>query len=355
MSAENDHSCRFVIYHCYGGAHSSVTSSGIYLGLLPRDRVPSSVEILKVPHYDGNEAITHGHFRFMGRDQAGRAVFVLGKGMLGPHINRLLIVIAGIYGCAGNIFAVDTTAPVNILMIFGGYVSRALKIVCLGRPFVVLGTKLAYFRFVRLASRSEKRLLENCRAGETSAPGGCLLAGADPAPSPPHPGLPPGLKECGAQVSAASPCQAIFYICPDGFRYPLLTAGFHVHPGASDEQVLSWARRQSFTGAVGSVLFAGIAGDYQVYLVGAGCDPVIVGRIIKELRYFLDVPQSGCLVVNPEIRPSRAGLLAARGCRRLGLDRLYRFWEERLLIEKIGACRRESGDVIRRMKEGILD
>ncbi|MGD0622754.1 MAG: DUF3189 family protein [Thermacetogeniaceae bacterium] len=319
----NDRVCQFVIYHCYGGAHSSVTSSGIYLGLLPRDRVPNTVEILKVPHYDGNEAITHGHFRFMGRDQAGRAVFVLGKGMLGPHINRLLIVIAGIYGCAGNIFSVDTTAPVNLLMIFGGYVSRALKIVSLGRPFVVLGTKLAYFRFVRLASRTEKRLLENCRAGETSLP--------------------------------ATLRQVIFYLCPDGFRYPLLTTGFHIHPGASDEQVLCWARRQSFTGAVGSVLFAGVADDYQVYLVGAGRDPVIVGRIIRELRFFLEVPQSDCLVVNPEIRPSYAGFLAARGCRRLGLDRLYRFWEERLFIKKIGACRRESGDVIRRMKEGILD
>jgi hypothetical protein len=321
-----------VIFHCYGGAHSSVTTSGIYLGLLPRDRVPNTAEILQAPHYDGDEAITYGHFRFIGRDQAGRVVFVLGKGRLGPHINRLLIVIAGICGRAGNIFSVDTTAPVNFLMMCGGYISRALKIVSLGRPFVVWGTKLAYFRFVQLAAQSEQRLQGNCTAPQAREPSGRRGAGR-----------------------IAAPPRVIFYICPDAFRYPLLTAGFHVHPGASDKQVLGWVQRQSFSGAVGSVLFAGLVDDRRVYLVGAGRDPVIVGCIIRELRLFLEVPQSECLVVTPGIRASYAGLLAARGCRRLGMDRLYRLWEERFFRSRVDACRRESGDVIRRIKEGLLD
>jgi hypothetical protein len=319
-----DQSCRFVIFHCYGGAHSSVTTSGIYLGFLPRDRVPSTAEILKVPHYDGEEAITHGHFRFMGRDQADRAVFVLGKGRLGPHINRLLMIITGIYGCAVNFFTVDTTAHVNLLMCCGGYLSRAQKIVCLGRPVVLLGTKLAYDRFALLASRSETRLREN---------------GA------------PGLPGPGERL----PRRVVFYLCPDGFRYPLLAAGFHAHPGMSDRQALDWARGQSFTGGVGSVLLAGLAGDHQVFLVGAGRDPVIVGRIIRDLRLFLEVPQSDCLVVNPGLKPSYTGYLVARGCLRLGLYRLHRLLEEWLFRKYINACRRESVGVIRRIKEGILD
>ena len=284
-----------------------------------------------MPHYDGNEAITHGHFRFMGRDTAGRAVFALGKGVLGPRINRLLNIIAGIYGCAGNIFSVDTTAPVNLLMIFGGYVSRALKIAWLGRPFVVLGTKRAYFSFVQLANQSEERLREN------GAP------------------RPEGTRRTGETPHQAMPRRAIFYLCPEGLRYPLLTAGFHVYPGASDEQLLCWARRQSFSGAVGSVFFAGTAGDRQVYLVGSGRYPCIVGRIIRELRYFLDVTQSDCQVVNPGVVPSSAWLWAASGCRRFGLDRLYRLWEERLFKKVIGACRRESNEIMKRIKEGILD
>ena len=312
-----------MIYHCYGGAHSSVTTSGIYLGLLPRDRVPSTGEILTVPHYDGNESITHGHFRFMGRDNDDRAVFALGKGSLGPRVNHLLNIIAGIYGCAGNIFSVDTTAPVNLLMVFGGYVSRVLKVVCLGRPFVVLGTKLAYFSFVRLASESEERLQQNCRQGE--------------------------------MLHLAMPRHAVFYLCPEGFSYPLLTAGFRLHPEASDEQLLCWARQHSFTGTVGSVLFLGTTDDCQVYLVGAGRYPVIVGRIIRELRSFLGVTQSACLVVNPGVQPSPAWLLAAIGCRRFGPGRLFRLWEERLFKKMIAACRKESGEVMQRIEEGILD
>lgn len=321
-----------MIFHCYGGAHSSVTSSGIYLGLLPRDRVPDTAEILQVPHYDGDEPIAYGHFRFVGRDQAGRVVYVLGKRRLGPHINRLLIVVAGIFGRAGNIFSVDTTAPVNVLMMCGGYVSRDLKLVSLGRPFVVRGTKLAYFRFVQLAIQSEQRLLENHAVPQARVTSGCRGAGL-----------------------VAFPPRVIFYICPDVFRYPLLTAGFHVYPGASDGQVLGWVRRQSFSGAVGSVLFAGQVDDLRVYLVGAGRNPDLVGRIIRELRLLLEVPQSEYLVVTPGVRASYAGLLAARGCRLIGLDRLYRLWEEQLFKKKVDACRRESGDVIMRLKEAILD
>jgi hypothetical protein len=254
-----------------------------------------------------------------------------------------LIVIAGIYGCAANLFTVDTTAPINFLMVCGGYTSRALKCTCLGRPVVVLGTKLAYRRFVLLASQSEKRLRENGSLSGCADQDGC--AGA-------HPG---GPTEYGAQVGSWTPRRVVFYLCPDGFRYPLLAAGLHVKPEMSDEQALDWARRQSFTGGVGSVSFAGVADDHQVFLVGAGRDPVIVGRIIRELRLFLDVPQSDCLVVNPGLKPSYAGYLVARGCLRLGLDRLHRLLEEWIFRKYIDACRRESMGVIRRIKEGILD
>lgn len=314
---------KFVIYHCYGGVHSSVTSAGIYLGLLPCDRVPSTEEILRVPHYDGDDPIAYGHFRFMGRDLVNRVVFVLGKCMLGPHVNRLLIKIAGIFGCAGDIFSIDTTAPINFFMMFGGYVSRALKIVPLGRPLVVMGTKFAYFSFVRLATQSAMRLRKNCQEEEMLLP--------------------------------VVPRKAVFYVCPEGFRYPLLAAGWHARPEASVEELLRWARQQSFTGAIGSVLYVGTTDDRQVYVVGAGREPAVVGRMIKELRVFLGVPQSDCLVLDPDLQPSLAESLAIRGCWRLGLSRLFLFWEERLFRKTMDACRSESNNVKRRIKEGILD
>ncbi len=315
---------RYVIFHCYGGAHSSVTSAGIYLGLLPRNRVPGTGELLTVPHYDGEEPITHGHFRFMGRDQTSRAVFVLGKGMMGPQTNRLMAVVAGIYGCAGNLFSIDTTAFVNTLMVIGGYTSRVLKLVCLGRPIVVLGTKLAYFNFVELAHGAGQKLHANCRVEVASVP-------------------------------AAIRRKSVFYLCPDGFRYSLLAAGCHVFAGALEESLLSWARQQYFTGTIGSVLYAGTDDGYQVYVVGVGREPGLAGRIIRELRYFLDVPQSHYLVVEPVVRSSPIGVLARRASRYLRLSHLYDLWEERLFRKYMNRCQQSSNDVKVRIKEGILD
>ncbi|MGD0153384.1 MAG: DUF3189 family protein [Thermacetogeniaceae bacterium] len=315
---------RYVIFHCYGGAHSSVTSAGIYLGLLPRNRVPSMRELLTVPHYDGEEPIPLGHFRFMGRDQRSRAVFVLGKHMMGPPINRLMAVIAGIYGCAGNVFSVDTTAFINVLMVIGGYTSRVLKLVRLGRPIVVLGTKLAYFKFVGLAHGAGQRLQANC----------CVEA---------------------APLPAAARQKSIFYLCPEGFRYSLLVAGCHVLAGASEESLLCWARQQNFIGAIGSVLYVGAADGYQVYVVGVGREPGLAGRVIRELRYFLDVPQSHCLVVEPAIQSSLLGVLARKGSWCLRLSHRYDVWEERLFRKYMNICQRSSNDVKVRIEEGILD
>jgi len=41
-----------VIYHCYGGAHSSVTAANIHLGLLPRERTPGYRELISQKLFD---------------------------------------------------------------------------------------------------------------------------------------------------------------------------------------------------------------------------------------------------------------------------------------------------------------
>ena len=41
-----------IIYHCVGGAHSSVIASAIHLGMLPKTRVATNSEILSIPYYD---------------------------------------------------------------------------------------------------------------------------------------------------------------------------------------------------------------------------------------------------------------------------------------------------------------
>ncbi|MGB9791276.1 MAG: DUF3189 family protein, partial [Thermacetogeniaceae bacterium] len=124
-----------VIYHCYGGSHSSVTAAGIHLGLLPRERVASAEELLKLPHFDAAEKIVHGHFRYMGKSGSEIEVYALGKKTLGSGVSVLLEKLARIAGC--QVYAVDTTGLVNPLMIVGGVLSRRLRLVAIGRPLVV--------------------------------------------------------------------------------------------------------------------------------------------------------------------------------------------------------------------------
>lgn len=110
-----------IIFHCYGGSHSSVTTAGIYLKMLPISRVASSAELLGVPHYDQKESVIHGHFRFIGRDMRGNEVYALGKRTAGPDITTLLHKIGELYTCRNDIEAIDTTYPINLLMVIGGF------------------------------------------------------------------------------------------------------------------------------------------------------------------------------------------------------------------------------------------
>ena len=41
-----------IIYHCFGGSHSSVSAAALHLGLLDRQRTPTEEELVRIPYYD---------------------------------------------------------------------------------------------------------------------------------------------------------------------------------------------------------------------------------------------------------------------------------------------------------------
>ena len=41
-----------IIYHCYGGSHSSVIAAALHLGLLAKDRIPNETELMAIPYFD---------------------------------------------------------------------------------------------------------------------------------------------------------------------------------------------------------------------------------------------------------------------------------------------------------------
>lgn len=148
-----------VVYSCYGGAHSSRTAAAIHLGRLPVDRVPGAREILAVPGFDRVENDRLGIAELAGVDDAGHRVYVLGRGPRPGIVERAFQ--SGFRAGGGDpdqLLFVNTLSTVNLLMRVGGFLSRRLGWVRLGRPLVVLGTRRAYPAIVRLVQETRALL-----------------------------------------------------------------------------------------------------------------------------------------------------------------------------------------------------
>ncbi len=310
-----------VIYHCYGGSHSSVTAAGIHLGLLPRDRAASAQELLQIPHFDTFEEIVHGHFRYAGRNRPNVAIYVLGKKTLGRSVSLLLEKVAEISGCSDRVYPVDTTGPINPFMVLGGFLSRRLRLVGIGRPLVVLGTRLAYRKLSELVDQVEKVLRERQEAG----------------------------------TSTFSPRRMVFYICSNVFRLTLLVAGFHLNPDLSKDAGLKWAIEQKFAGEVGEISLVGHDGGYDVYMVGAGDEPDIVARILREYRGLIGIPQSNWFVVEAPAACEMPYFLLAKIFKLFHLGKGLYFCERRAFRNLLDFCRREAYRIKMCLIEGILD
>jgi hypothetical protein len=143
-----------IIYHCYGGSHSSVTAASIHLGLLPVDRVPSREMFWKLPLFDRQEADQHGHIYYMGTDEYGHEVYLSAHRSRPQLLEKIFRNLADIYAIPRDEYLlIDVMGNVNLAMKFGGFLSRRWGFISLGRPIVTMGTQVAYFRVVNLVQR----------------------------------------------------------------------------------------------------------------------------------------------------------------------------------------------------------
>ncbi|NLN22242.1 MAG: DUF3189 family protein [Syntrophomonadaceae bacterium] len=312
-----------IIYHCYGGSHSSVITAGIYLGILPKNRVASKAELLDVPHFDQKETVIHGRLRFIGRDIKGNEVLVLGKRMAGPDITVFLHNISELFSCREEIEAVDTTFPINPLMVIGGFLSRGLNLVTLGRPLVILGTQIAYPYLVQIAEDAQNRIKQNL--------------------TPKCPSLPYQERPI------------LLYICPQNDPLPLLLAGLHFAPDATDQQLLDWAVNMKFTGELGTFKYLGKAEGYDLYLAGTGREPEIMARILREIRTILEIPRIKLGIVHSPLKTPflLKGISTAR--RFFSWSKLLLMLEKRAMAPLIKECREIVYSTKISLREGILD
>lgn len=147
-----------IIYHCFGGSHSSVTAASLHLGLLAKDRLPSAEELMALPYYDKTNNQDFGAIHYMGRDEQGNDIYVLGKKSLGNRFSNVLMGVAELLG-KEEILAINVMDRVNISMKLGGFTSRRLHIPFLGRPVVIWGTRQAFKSMISLIEVIKVRAL----------------------------------------------------------------------------------------------------------------------------------------------------------------------------------------------------
>ena len=149
-----------IIYHCYGGSHSSVIAAALHLGLLAKDRIPNETDLMAVPYFDKTTNADFGSIRFMGKDEYNNEVYVLGKKNMGDRYSNLLKGIAKILGEEEQLLAVNCMNRVNMFMKLGGFSSRKMGLVSLGRPVVVQGSRKAFLELVNLVEITRLRAMQ---------------------------------------------------------------------------------------------------------------------------------------------------------------------------------------------------
>jgi len=170
-----------IIYHCYGGTHSSVVAASIHVGLLPDDRLPEDRQLISLPLFDKLTPADAGKTIFVGQDERGHRVYCLGRRHSFHRIKQALLGLERIYEAGGErTLFVNTMRYVNVSMRTGGFLSRRLGHVKVGRAVVLRGTKAAFRGLSDLVKRVKSSLPEEEPASRREqAPPRTIILGSE--------------------------------------------------------------------------------------------------------------------------------------------------------------------------------
>ena len=148
-----------LVYHCFGGAHTSITCASIHLNYLPKDKIPTERDFRSIPFYDEMESHRVGTALFMGKDELGFDVYVWGmKGGKSLVIPSIRSYINQSNPKRNEILFVNALANLHPLTSIGGITSRRLGLVSIGRAMTIRGIIITYPAFVDLVARVKENL-----------------------------------------------------------------------------------------------------------------------------------------------------------------------------------------------------
>lgn len=133
-------------------------AASLHLGILDSKKSPSKKELLACPYFDEIDGKDSGKIFFMGRDENNNEVFVMGCKGAGKIIETFVKYFTRIMGHnSDDIIMADTKPCLNILMMFGGFLSRRLYLVGIGRIFLFFGSRIAFNKIRTLVGLVKER------------------------------------------------------------------------------------------------------------------------------------------------------------------------------------------------------
>lgn len=158
-----------IVFFCYGGTHASPVAAAIYLGQLPAHRPPPR-QLQALSLFDRIAPRDFGRVVEVGTTAAGDQVYVIGCRKYPQIVLRALRGFTALLGGAPDDYLFFDVRPcINWIMRVGGYTSRTLGWVAVGRPVVTFGTWLSYPRLAALAEEARTQVSRRL-AGREAAP-----------------------------------------------------------------------------------------------------------------------------------------------------------------------------------------
>jgi len=148
-----------IIYHDIGGTHTTQVAALLHLNRLPFERTPSREELMSNPLFDQLDMNDMGRLFFAGEDEWGNSVYTLGRGYTTKITTKLLKdFFKELHGNDEELLLVNTSPTVSFTLKIGGFTSRFLKIVSIGRPLVIRGVQKSYPKIVQLVQSVKKQI-----------------------------------------------------------------------------------------------------------------------------------------------------------------------------------------------------
>ncbi len=149
-----------IVYHCYGGTHSSVLAAALHTGKLNGCLPVTWQHLFRLPYFDRVDKKNSGKIYYIGRDEAGNEVYIMGCRNAGHIVETVIYQLETVIPMdTAELLLVSTIPCLNTLMRIGGFLSRQVGLTTTGRIFLLYGTRQALPKIIKLVREVKKKKL----------------------------------------------------------------------------------------------------------------------------------------------------------------------------------------------------